>query len=235
MIEPTSSHNEDGRAGAASHPTRAVRRGCMSPIASAANSRVTSVDVARCAGVSQSTVSLVFSGKGRGRVSAGDAGEGPPRRARARLPAQRRGAGAAAGELAGGRAAGARRHQPVLRTRPARRPARSTAGRLHGGAGRHRQRPALGGAVVRGAARRPGGRLPALRGRCRPRGWRRRAGRPHREPTPAGARRCASTPRAAQRPPSSTCSSSATAASATSPPTSTRRPSTCARTHAGAC
>jgi DNA-binding LacI/PurR family transcriptional regulator len=31
--------------------------------------RVTSVDVARCADVSQSTVSLVFSGKGRGRVS----------------------------------------------------------------------------------------------------------------------------------------------------------------------
>jgi DNA-binding LacI/PurR family transcriptional regulator len=31
--------------------------------------RVTSVDVARCAEVSQSTVSLVFSGKGRGRVS----------------------------------------------------------------------------------------------------------------------------------------------------------------------
>jgi DNA-binding LacI/PurR family transcriptional regulator len=42
----------------------------MSSIASAANTRVTSVDVARRAGVSQSTVSLVFSGKGRGRVSA---------------------------------------------------------------------------------------------------------------------------------------------------------------------
>jgi DNA-binding LacI/PurR family transcriptional regulator len=40
-----------------------------SPIAPAANTRVTSVDVARRAGVSQSTVSLVFSGKGRGRVS----------------------------------------------------------------------------------------------------------------------------------------------------------------------
>jgi DNA-binding LacI/PurR family transcriptional regulator len=34
-----------------------------------AQQRVTSVDVARRAGVSQSTVSLVFSGKGRGRVS----------------------------------------------------------------------------------------------------------------------------------------------------------------------
>ena len=42
----------------------------MSPIASTANTRVTSVDVASRAGVSQSTVSLVFSGKGRGRVSA---------------------------------------------------------------------------------------------------------------------------------------------------------------------
>jgi DNA-binding LacI/PurR family transcriptional regulator len=39
------------------------------PIARAANTRVTSVDVARHAGVSQSTVSLVFSGKGQGRVS----------------------------------------------------------------------------------------------------------------------------------------------------------------------
>ena len=42
----------------------------MSAIASAAHTRVTSVDVAQQAGVSQSTVSLVFSGKGRGRVSA---------------------------------------------------------------------------------------------------------------------------------------------------------------------
>jgi DNA-binding LacI/PurR family transcriptional regulator len=41
-----------------------ARRGCISRI-----DRPTSIDVARCAGVSQSTVSLVFSGKGRGRVS----------------------------------------------------------------------------------------------------------------------------------------------------------------------
>ena len=34
-----------------------------------AQPRITSVDVARCAGVSQSTVSLVLSGKGQGRVS----------------------------------------------------------------------------------------------------------------------------------------------------------------------
>jgi DNA-binding LacI/PurR family transcriptional regulator len=38
-------------------------------IEGSAQQRVTSVDVARHAGVSQSTVSLVFSGKGRGRVS----------------------------------------------------------------------------------------------------------------------------------------------------------------------
>jgi DNA-binding LacI/PurR family transcriptional regulator len=40
-----------------------------SPIERSAQHRVTSVDVARRAGVSQSTVSLVFSGKGAGRVS----------------------------------------------------------------------------------------------------------------------------------------------------------------------
>jgi DNA-binding LacI/PurR family transcriptional regulator len=39
------------------------------PIEGSARHHVTSVDVARHAGVSQSTVSLVFSGKGRGRVS----------------------------------------------------------------------------------------------------------------------------------------------------------------------
>src|SRR5512132_2318313 len=39
------------------------------PIARSAHTNVTSVDVARRAGVSQSTVSLVFSGKGQGRVS----------------------------------------------------------------------------------------------------------------------------------------------------------------------
>jgi DNA-binding LacI/PurR family transcriptional regulator len=39
------------------------------PIPPASRTHVTSVDVARRAGVSQSTVSLVFSGKGRGRVS----------------------------------------------------------------------------------------------------------------------------------------------------------------------
>ena len=39
------------------------------PIERSTPKRVTSIDVARHAGVSQSTVSLVFSGKGRGRVS----------------------------------------------------------------------------------------------------------------------------------------------------------------------
>jgi len=46
-------------------PAAPARRACLhSPI-----ERPTSIDVARCAGVSQSTVSLVFSGKGQGRVS----------------------------------------------------------------------------------------------------------------------------------------------------------------------
>jgi DNA-binding LacI/PurR family transcriptional regulator len=44
-------------------------RGCIATIEQSTQQRVTSIDVARCAGVSQSTVSLVFSGKGRGRVS----------------------------------------------------------------------------------------------------------------------------------------------------------------------
>jgi DNA-binding LacI/PurR family transcriptional regulator len=44
-------------------------RGCIRRIERSTQHRVTSVDVARRAGVSQSTVSLVFSGKGRGRVS----------------------------------------------------------------------------------------------------------------------------------------------------------------------
>ncbi|MEA2255129.1 MAG: LacI family transcriptional regulator, repressor for deo operon, udp, cdd, tsx, nupC, and nupG [Solirubrobacteraceae bacterium] len=47
----------------------------MSPIARTPSTNVTSVDVARRAGVSQSTVSLVFSGKHGGRVSAATADE----------------------------------------------------------------------------------------------------------------------------------------------------------------
>jgi DNA-binding LacI/PurR family transcriptional regulator len=54
---------------AASPRAAAPRVVAFPPIARAANNRVTSVDVARRAGVSQSTVSLVFSGKGQGRVS----------------------------------------------------------------------------------------------------------------------------------------------------------------------
>ena len=46
-----------------------LRRACIAPIERSAQNRVTSIDVARRAGVSQSTVSLVFSGKSRGRVS----------------------------------------------------------------------------------------------------------------------------------------------------------------------
>ena len=86
----------------------------MSAHRSAAH-RVTSVAVARRAGVSQSTVSLVLSGKGRGRVSAATQEAVRRAAARARLPPQRRGAGAAPGQLARGRAAGPRRDQPVLR------------------------------------------------------------------------------------------------------------------------
>jgi DNA-binding LacI/PurR family transcriptional regulator len=56
---------------------------CDSPIARRADTRVTSTDVARRAGVSQSTVSLVMSGKARGRVSA--ATEEVVRRAAAEL------------------------------------------------------------------------------------------------------------------------------------------------------
>jgi len=44
-------------------------RGCIQRIASG-EPRVTSIDVAKRAGVSQSTVSLVLSGKGAGRISA---------------------------------------------------------------------------------------------------------------------------------------------------------------------
>lgn len=50
-------------------PAAAARVVAFPPIARPDHTRVTSVDVARHAGVSQSTVSLVFSGKGRGRVS----------------------------------------------------------------------------------------------------------------------------------------------------------------------
>src|SRR5919204_7034237 len=60
------------RGGAAPLGAAARRSGpawLHSPIARNAHNRVTSVDVARHAGVSQSTVSLVFSGKGQGRVS----------------------------------------------------------------------------------------------------------------------------------------------------------------------
>jgi DNA-binding LacI/PurR family transcriptional regulator len=53
-----------------SPPAHAPGVVAFAPIARPAHTRITSVDVARRAGVSQSTVSLVFSGKGEGRVSA---------------------------------------------------------------------------------------------------------------------------------------------------------------------
>jgi DNA-binding LacI/PurR family transcriptional regulator len=60
-----------GRINAAGAPKGdpAGPRACIPAIESSTPQRVTSVDVARHAGVSQSTVSLVFSGKGSGRVS----------------------------------------------------------------------------------------------------------------------------------------------------------------------
>src|ERR671914_2492796 len=60
-----------GRINAAGAPKGAPAgpRACIPAIEGSTPQRVTSVDVARHAGVSQSTVSLVFSGKGRGRVS----------------------------------------------------------------------------------------------------------------------------------------------------------------------
>ena len=67
-VRPPRYTTKTRRAGAAS-PHGGLRRGCMSAIASAAHTRVTSVDVAHRAGVSQSTVSLV-SGQGPRRVSA---------------------------------------------------------------------------------------------------------------------------------------------------------------------
>ena len=207
----------------------------MSPIPSAANSRVTSVDVARRAGVSQSTVSLVFSGKGRGRVSA--ATQEKVRRV-ARELGYRPNVAAQALRLGSSRAVAllvpdvtnpffAR----VLRgAQRAAQEAGYTVALVDTGNDRRWEEQsfeALRAGPVDGyllfevdAARGAGGR---------------RAGRPHREPRAralVGALRLRGR---RARPPSSTCSSSAIAASATSPPTSTRRPSTCARTHAGAC
>jgi LacI family transcriptional regulator, repressor for deo operon, udp, cdd, tsx, nupC, and nupG len=62
-------HPERPPAGAAAAPAKPPHVVAFPSIARTANTRVTSVDVARHAGVSQSTVSLVFSGKGQGRVS----------------------------------------------------------------------------------------------------------------------------------------------------------------------
>jgi DNA-binding LacI/PurR family transcriptional regulator len=78
-----SHHTYDG--GGVKATAAAQRRApcCHWAIARGADSRVTSVDVARRAGVSQSTVSLVMSGKARGRVS--EATEAAVRRAAAEL------------------------------------------------------------------------------------------------------------------------------------------------------
>ena len=132
--------------------------------------RVTSVDVARRAGVSQSTVSLVFSGKAPGRISgrteaavraaAEELGYRPNAAARALKTG-------AARTVALGRP---RRHEPVLRRAAPRRPDRRARGELRGRADRHEQRPRLGRRVGRGAAGRPG-----RRAACCSRSTRRRA------------------------------------------------------------
>ena len=63
------SSEREERHGTFTRSTGAPQVVAFPSIARTANTRVTSVDVARRAGVSQSTVSLVFSGKGQGRVS----------------------------------------------------------------------------------------------------------------------------------------------------------------------
>ena len=110
--------------------------------------RVTSIDVARRAGVSQSTVSLVLSGQGPGPHLRAHRGSRPRRRRRARLPPERRRPRAAHRRRAQRRARRPGHHEPVLRPRAPRRPALRPAGRLHRRAGRHRQQPRLGGRLA---------------------------------------------------------------------------------------
>ena len=206
----------------------------MSAIASTANSRVTSVDVARRAGVSQSTVSLVFSGKGRGRVSA--ATQETVRRC-ARELGYRPNVAAQALRLGSSRAV-------ALLVPDVTNP---FFGRVLRGAQRAAQEAGYTVALVdTGNDRRwEEQSFEALRAGpvdgyllfevMPPTRWAPTSTSCSSSPGRRGARRCASTPRPAPRPRSSTCSSSAIAASATSPPTSTPRPSTCARPPAGAC
>ena len=128
---------------------------------SALRPRVTSVDVARRAGVSQSTVSLVLSGQGRGADLRAHGGGGP------RAPPSELGyrPNVAARALRTGVARSVALVVPditnpffgrVLRGAQAAAQAR----RLHRRAGRHRRNDrALGGRVAGGAARRPRRRL----------------------------------------------------------------------------
>ena len=133
--------------------------------------RVTSVDVARRVGVSQSTVSLVFSGKAAGRISART--EAAVRAAAAELGYR---PNAAARALKMGAARTIVLVVPDITNpffggllRGAQTAARAAG--LRGRADRHRQRPRLGRRLGRGAARRSRRRAAAVRGRpAAPRG-----------------------------------------------------------------
>ena len=125
------------------------------PRISPGDPRVTSVDVARAAGVSQSTVSLVLSGKSAGRISART--EEAVRRAAEELGyrpnmaarALRTGAARSVGLVVPGR------HAPVLRAHDARRAGGRLVGRLRRRARRRAARPPARGARWRRCAPAP--------------------------------------------------------------------------------
>ena len=199
----------------------AHRRGCIRDIART-DTRVTSVDVARRAGVSQSTVSLVLSGKSAGRISARteaavraaaeELGYRPNVAARALRTGTARTVGLVVTDVTHPffgpvlRGAQAPPGGPATRSRWSTSPTTPTASWPRS----RRCAPARSTASCSSPSTRP--RRPAStwsRSRCRRRGW----------------RPSASTPSAAPSSRSAICSSSGTRASATSGPSSTPRPS----------
>ena len=195
-----------------------------------AGSRASTSRAARAC--SQSTVSLVLSGKAAGRVSAETEKAVRARGRRPRLPPERGRPRAAHRRGAQRRAHRPRRDEPVLRPRHARRPAAAWTAGLRRRARRHGQRPRVGARLLRGAARRAGRRLPRLRHRPAeaPPRHARRADRAHGGRGARPSRRSASTAPAAPTRSWRTCSASATAASAASPRRSSAAPSATART-----